>query len=127
MDFINFPGFTAVKNFAPFDVEFQCNSFVYSLKAGQCYNMLTDLAFFAIKNTVYKIDPDGHTYSYVLPAHVTPEEEIPVRTGNLSTDYLFQDPTLPELKSLSVPFTDRVKHVQVTKDFSLIGRGEVPQ
>lgn len=124
MELLNFPGFTAIKNFAPFDIEFTWNSVPYPLKAGATYNMPDELAFAAIKNTVYKITPDGRTFSYALPAAATPEEDIPLRTGDLATDYLFQDDSQPPLVPLSVAFADRIKHRQLQKDFTLVADGK---
>ena len=124
-DIINFPGFTAITNYAPFDVEFQWNSQIYSLKAGMTYNMPNELAHGAIKNTIYRIDADGRTYSYCLPSHVEPEEPILPKTGDLAQDYLFQDSNQPALKVLPVGFTDRVKHRQQQKDFSMVADGKV--
>lgn len=124
MNLLNFPGFTAIKNFAPFTVEFQWNSQIYILEAGQTYNMPDELAFAAIKNTVYKILPDGHTFSYALPATAVPEEEIVVKTNNLAQDYLFQDDNQLPLQTLSVPFADRITHRTTQKDFKIISDGK---
>jgi hypothetical protein len=121
---INFPGFTAIKNFAPYDVEFMWNSTVYRLQAGVTYNMPNELAFGAIKNTIYRIDTDGRTYSCALPADAVPEEDIPPKTGDVATDYLFQDPGLRPFQPLPVAFSDRVRHRQQQKDFIMVADGK---
>lgn len=120
----NFAGFTAVRNCAPFAVEFQWNSFVYEFEAGEIANMPTELAIGAIKGTVYKIEADGTAHSYILPEGVEPLEPILEKTGNPAHDYLFPLANPDEFKMLPVPFADRIKHQRIQKDFNMVADGK---
>lgn len=119
----NFPGFTVVKNFAPYTVEFQWNTRPYVFEPGEVANMPNELAYAAIKGTVYRIDPDGTAYSCIHPVEHPPAQPIPPKTGDPVKDYTLVLDDQDQFKPLPVPFVDRVKHVRIQKDFQLTADG----
>lgn len=123
MNVSNFPGMVAVKNWAPFTVEFQWNSFIYSIGPDQVSNMPADLAYGAIKNSIYRIAPDGTTYSYILPLGCEPPEPILPPTGDAAKDYTLELEHPEDYKLLPVTPTDRIKHARMSKGFSLSADG----
>lgn len=127
MNVINFPGFQAMKNHAPFAVEWQWASFIYSMGPGQTANMPADLAYGAIKNSIYRIDQDGTTHSYILPVGCEPSEPILPPTGDAAKDYTLALDNPEQYKLLSVPHAERVKHAAVQKSFSLIADGRASE
>ena len=122
----NFPGFMAVKNFAPFEVEFMWNSVPYIFDAHEEANLPQELAYAAIKGTIYKIEPDGHAYSYILPLNAVPEEDIPEKTGDPVKDSVLQFENMHEMHLVKFGTVERVNHRAIRKDFSMTadGKGE---